>query len=39
MIARTKPGLRTVTTAMISVSSTAVPAVVQPSPIQSMTGP
>jgi hypothetical protein len=39
MIARTKARLRSATVVMIRASSTAVPAVVQPSPIQSMTGP
>jgi hypothetical protein len=39
MIARTNVRLRSATAAMTSASSTAVPAVVQPSPIQSMTGP
>jgi hypothetical protein len=39
MIARTKVGRRSATAVMIRASSTDVPAVVQPSPIKSMTGP
>ena len=39
VIDRTKPGLRSAVTAMISNSSNAVAAVVGPTPIRSMTGP
>jgi len=38
-IARTMPGRDHAAATMIAVSRNAVPAVVQPSPIRSMTGP
>jgi hypothetical protein len=39
MIARAKAGRQPATASMISDSSSAVPAVVQPTPIVSITGP
>lgn len=39
MIARATPGRQSATTAMTSASRPAAPAVVQPMPMRSMTGP